>query len=68
MEIFKNGEKKFEDKIDLCHRPKKSKDIMIIGMAAFSVPLFCPVVSEFVSQVKLIKSRNYDLRKFLKNL
>lgn len=53
MAIFKNGEKKFEDQIDLCHRPKKSKDIMIIGMAAFSVPTFCPVAFDFVSETCL---------------
>lgn len=49
MTVYKYNEKKFEDKIDLCHRPKKSKDIMIIGMAVFSVPPFCPVAFNYVS-------------------
>ena len=51
MSIFKNNEKKFEDKIDLCHRPKKAKDIMIIGMEAFVIPKFCPVAFDFVSLI-----------------
>lgn len=48
MAIFKNGVKTFEDKIDICNTPKKEAEIIILGLAAFSVPTICPIVSNYV--------------------
>lgn len=51
MSIFKNNEKKFEGKVDLCHKPKKSAEVMVVGLAAFSVPTVCPIVSNYVRKI-----------------
>ena len=50
MAIFKNGEKTFEDKIDVCNSGKKAAEIMILGLAIFNVPSVCPIVSNYVKR------------------
>lgn len=49
MAIFKGDEKKFEDKIDVCHKPKKSDELTVVGLAFFSVPTICPIVANYAS-------------------
>lgn len=50
MAIFKNGVKTFEDKIDVCKSGKKAAEIMVLGLAIFSVPTVCPIVSNYVKK------------------
>ena len=49
VSISKNDEKHFEDKVDLCNKPKKSHNLSKIAMTAFSVPYICPVAFNYVS-------------------
>lgn len=54
MAIFKNGKKTFDDKIDVCNSGKKAAEIMVIGLAAFSVPTVCPIVSNYVKLATIL--------------
>lgn len=58
MAIFKNGVKTFEDKIDVCNSGKKAAEIMVLGLAIFSVPTVCPIVSNYVKKNHEIFSRS----------
>ncbi|KAG5675561.1 hypothetical protein PVAND_005456 [Polypedilum vanderplanki] len=49
VSISKDNIHHFEDKVDLCHKPKNAQDLSKVAITAFSIPYVCPVASNYTS-------------------
>lgn len=49
MTYFKNNLLLFEEQINLCNKSQKLNDLIRVTLAAFAIPIGCPVVISYVT-------------------